>query len=148
MIRSIAEFHAQPEEYRSAVEKIIVSHAINELRCVSVSAEDPQSAMYHREGAPDDEWLPLTKGTVLKQGDEISFDPDGAATLAFADNSTVVVRNTTQLKIASFFTEGGVVRTEILLKMGEVAAKVNKSEATKSDFAPPKSPTGTSSVRG
>ena len=36
------------------------------------------------------------------------------------------------LQIASFFTEGGVVRTEILLKMGKVAAKVNKSEATKS----------------
>jgi hypothetical protein len=54
--------------------------------------------------------------------------------LQFADNSTVVVKNTTQLKIASFFTEGGVVKTEILLKMGEVAAKVHKSEATKSDF--------------
>ncbi len=67
--------------------------------------------------------------------------------LAFADNSTVVLRNTTQLKIASFFTEGGVVRTEILLKMGEVAAKVNKSEATKSDFRI-KDPTATASVRG
>jgi hypothetical protein len=68
-------------------------------------------------------------------------------TLQFADNSTVVVKNTTQLKIASFFTEGGVVRTEILLKMGEVAAQVHKSEATKSDFRI-KSPTGTASVRG
>jgi len=40
-----------------------------------------------------------------------------------------------------------VVKTEILLKMGEVAAQVNKSEATKSDFRI-KSPTGTASVRG
>ncbi len=78
--------------------------------------------------------MPVEKGTVLKAGDEISCDPDGIAVIAFADNSTVVMRHTTQLKIASFFTEGGVVRTEILLKMGEVAAKVNKSEATKSDF--------------
>ena len=89
----------------------------------------------------------MERGTVLKQGDEISTDPHGSATLAFADNSTVVLTDTTQLKIASFFTQGGVVRTEILLKMGKVAAKVNKSEATKSDFRI-KQPTATASVRG
>ena len=117
--------------------------AINEVRVVCVQPD----VQYHREGAPDEEWLPVEKGTVLKQGDEISCDPDGIVVLAFADNSTVTLRNTTQLKIASFFTEGGVVRTEILLKMGEVAAKVNKSEATKSDFQIDE-PTATASVRG
>ena len=45
---------------------------------------------YHREGAPDEEWLPVEVGTVIKAGDEISCDPDGVAVLAFADNSTVV----------------------------------------------------------
>ena len=39
------------------------------------------------------------------------------------------------------------MRTEILLKMGEIAAQVNTSEATKSDFRI-KNPTGTTSVRG
>ncbi len=117
--------------------------AINELRVVSVV----HSAAVHHAGAPDDEWCELVKDDVLKQGDEISCDPDGSAVLQFADDSTVTVRNTTQLKIASFFTEGGVVRTEILLKMGEVAAKVNKSEATKSDFRI-KGPNFTASVRG
>lgn len=102
---------------------------------------------FHKGGTPADAWLPMEVDTVLKAGDEITCDPDGAATLAFADNSTVVVSNTTQLKIGSFFTEGGIVKTEILLKMGEVAAQVNKSEATKSDFRI-KSPTGTISVRG
>jgi hypothetical protein len=117
--------------------------AINELRVVSVE----HSAAVHRAGAPDDEWCELEKDDVLKQGDEISCDPDGSVTVQFADNSTFTVRNTTQLKVASFFTEGGVVRVEILLKMGEVAAKVNKSEATKSDFRI-KSPTAGAAPRG
>ena len=102
---------------------------------------------YHPAGCPDDFWLPVEKDTVLKQGDEISCDPDGRVTLQFADNSTTELFDTSQLKIASYFTEGGVVRTEILLAMGRVAAKVNKSEATKSDFTI-KSPTATDSVRG
>jgi hypothetical protein len=119
------------------------SSAINEVRVASFQP----GVEFHRAGSADDSWCPVEKDTVLKQGDEISCDPDGSVTLQFADNSTVVVRNTTQLKIATFFTEGGVVRTEILLKMGEVAAKVNKSEATKSDFVI-KEPTATASTRG
>jgi ribosomal protein L14 len=117
--------------------------AVNEIRVVAVA----QDVAAHKAGTPDDNWVQVCKDTVLQQGDEISTDPDGAATIQFADNSTVVVKNTTQLKIASFFTEGGIVKTEILLKMGEIAAKVCKSCATHSDFRI-KSPTGTASVRG
>ena len=116
--------------------------AINEVRVVKVTG----GVEYHKARAPDDVWCVAEVDSVLRQGDEISCDPDGEVTLQFADNSTVVVRNTSQLKIASFFTEGGVVRTEILLKMGEVAAKVNKSEATKSDFRI-KPPTAVASTR-
>ena len=104
--------------------------AINEVRVVCVEP----NCEAHKAGSAPGAWITVTKDLVLKQSDEVGCDPDGLVVLAFADNSTVVVRNTTQLKIASFFTEGGVVRTEILLKMGEVAAEVNKSEATKSDF--------------
>ncbi len=117
--------------------------AVNEVRAVAVQP----SVEVHKAGTPEDAWVPLCKDAVLQQGDEISCDPEGAATLQFADNSTVTVKNTTQLKIASFFTEGGVVKTEILLKMGEIAAKVHKSEATKSDFRI-KSPTSVAAVRG
>jgi FecR protein len=95
------------------------SAAINEVRVVAVQPD----VQVHRAGTPDDCWSPVERDTVLKQGDEISCDPDGSATLQFADNSTTVVKNTSQLKIASYFTEGGVVRTEILLKMGEVASQ-------------------------
>lgn len=119
------------------------AQAINELRVVCV---EPDVAV-HREGSADESWDPVEVGTVLKQGDEISCDPDGIAVVAFADNSTFTLKHTTMLKIASFFTEGGVIRLEILLKMGEVAATINKSEATKSDFRI-KQPTATASVRG
>jgi hypothetical protein len=117
--------------------------AINELRvtCVEPNCEA------HKAGTAPGAWVTVVKDMVLKQSDEISCDPDGVAVLAFADNSTTAFRNSAQFKIASYFTEGGVVRAEILLKMGEVAAQVNKSEATKSDFRI-KSPTEVSSVRG
>ena len=115
--------------------------AINEVRVVRCVAE----CEYRTSETGN--WRAIAKDTILKQGDEISCDPDGSLTLAFADNSTVVVRNTTQLKIKSFFTEGGVVRTELLLKMGEISAKVNKSETTRSDFVI-RPPGAGGSVRG
>ena len=118
------------------------ARAVNEVRVIAVKPD----VQAHKQGTPEDAWITVRRDTVLQQGDEISIDPDGAATLQFADESTTVVRNTTQLKIASYFTCGGVVKTEILLKMGEIAAKVHKSEATKSDFRI-KSPTGTASTR-
>ncbi len=119
------------------------AQAINELRVVCV---EPDVAV-HREGSADESWDPVEVGTILKQGDEISCDPDGIAVVAFADNSTFTLKHAAMLKIASFFTQGGVVRLEVLLKMGEVAATINKSEATKSDFQI-KQPTATASVRG
>lgn len=114
----------------------------NEVRVIAIMP----GVQVHKAGTPENNWVDLEKDAVLGQGDEISCDPDGSVTLQFADMGTTVVKNTTQLKIASYFTEGGVVKTEILLKMGEVAAKVHKSEATKSDFRI-KSPSFTSSRR-
>ena len=93
------------------------------------------------------EWKLLAPGATLKQGDELNVDPDGEVVLEFGDNSRVTVRETSQLKIASFFTQGGIARTELLLKVGQFAAKVNKSETTRSDFRV-KSPSGPGSVRG
>ncbi len=118
-------------------------HGNNEVRVVGLRP----SVQVHKAGTPEDDWRELEMNAVLQEGDEISCDHEGIALLQFADESTTKVSNTTQLKIASYFTEGGVTKTEILLKMGEVAAKVHKSEATKSDFRI-KSPTDVSSVRG
>jgi hypothetical protein len=127
--RCLGKGHA-PDYARTIARPRAHSASLNEVHVVKVCPD----VQFHKGGTPADAWLPLEVNTVLKQGDEITCDPDGVVVLGFADNSTVVVSNTTQLSIASFFTEGGVVRTEILLKMGEVAAQVNKSEAPKSDF--------------
>ena len=81
------------------------------------------------------------------EGDELNVDPDGEVVLEFGDNSRVTVEQTTQLKIASFFTEGGIVKTELLLKVGQVAASVNRSETTRSDMRI-RSPSAAVSVRG
>ena len=109
--------------------RLASAEAINEVRVVAITP-----GVGFRKAGSSGEWCDVSKHDVLTQGDEISTDPDGSVTLAFADNSTVVVRNSTQIKISSFFTEGGVVRTEILLKGGEIAAQVNHSETTSSDF--------------
>ena len=123
--------------------RLQAARALKEVRVICVQGD----VQFHREGTPTDNWQPLEKDSVLKAGDEVSCGPDGLTVVAFADNSTVVVHNTTQLKIASFFAEGGIVRTQILLRMGEVAATVNKSETTKSDFKI-REPTAVASVRG
>jgi hypothetical protein len=117
--------------------------AINEVHVVNVCPD----AQFHKGGFPANAWYPLEIDTVLKVGDQVTTDPTGTVTLAFADNSTITLSDLTALKIGSFFTEGGVVKVEIDLVQGSVAATVCKSCATKSDFRI-KSPTGTISVRG
>lgn len=114
---------------------------VNEVKVVRLKG----AAEYKPAGCR--EWAVLREGTTLKEGDEINVDPDGEVVLEFGDNSKVTIQETTQLKIASFFTEGGVVRTELLLKVGQVSAKVIKTETTRSDFRI-KAPSATSSIRG
>ena len=116
--------------------------AVNEVRIVSISGD-----VDYRRGAKGD-WCAARKNEVLGQGDEISTHPDGEVTLAFADNSTVRLRGGTQIRIAAFFTEGGVVRVEIRLANGEIAAKVNRSETTRSDFVVKSGHGHSGSVRG
>ena len=65
--------------------------AINEVRVISVVPD----VQFHRQGCK--EWQTLHVDTVLKQGDEISCDPDGSVVLAFEDNSKVTVAGTTQV---------------------------------------------------
>src|SRR5690606_39027174 len=117
--------------------------AVNEVRIIALKP----GVQVRRAGCPPDHWIDATVDTMLQQGDEISVDPDGSATLQFADNSTTVVTDTTQLKIASYFTAGGVTRTEILLRMGQVRnsvmSNVRETHATKVV-----TPTSVASVRG
>jgi hypothetical protein len=96
---------------------------------------------------PPGDWKEVKLGDKLTEGYEIGSDPDGQVKLAFQDNSTVVIRPTSQVKIGSFFTSGGVVRTQLLLKVGDVSAQVNRKEGVASDFRI-QTATATASVRG
>jgi hypothetical protein len=117
--------------------------AFNEVRVVAVQPD----VSVHRAGTPADCFVEVTKDMVLQQGDEIACDPDGRVTLQFAGGETAVIFDTTQLKIASFFTERGIDYTLFKLQQGRILAKVPKDFGAKSDFRI-KSPTGTASVRG
>jgi hypothetical protein len=116
--------------------------AINEVRVVSCKA----SAEWRSTSGG--EWATLEKNQVLQQGHEISTDPEGEVVIAFADNSTVRIGPGTQIKVSSFFSEGGVVRAELLLKNGELSAKVKRSETTPSDFRIKTGAGHSGSVRG
>ena len=115
--------------------------------CTATVTELKPDVQINLAGTPEEEWTPAYDNMLLHMGDVISEDPDGEVTLRFCCGEVAKLKNATFLKLASYFEEGGVIRVEILLKMGEVAAKVNRSEATKSDFCI-KSPTATISVRG
>jgi hypothetical protein len=117
--------------------------AANEVRVIGVQP----SVEVHRAGTPADCWEELEKDTLLQQGDEISCDPDGAVALQFENGTQVVIEDTTQLKIASFFTKDGVDFTLFKLQQGRILATVPRPFVPKSDFKI-KSPTGTASVRG
>ncbi len=102
---------------------------------------------YCTKRPPSGDWQCTVKGDTLCQGDEVACDPDGHMTLGFQDNSVVELRPTTQIKIASFFTEGGIVKTVVLLRIGELSAMVEHEKSTRSDFRI-QSPTVGSGVRG
>ncbi len=93
------------------------------------------------------DWFPGKTGMWLEQGHEISVGPDAALGLLFSDGSTVRLDPGSRIKIASYFTKGGVTKTEILLKIGQIAAQVNRSDTVRSDFVI-KAPTADASVRG
>jgi FecR protein len=92
-------------------------------------------------------WQDLHLGQQLFEGDEIAADPDGTAVLRFADGTTVTIYPTSQLKIASYFTQGGIVRSQILDTIGRASATVNKEQSTRSDFTI-RTPTAVTSSRG
>jgi hypothetical protein len=126
-----------------------VSHrSSQELLVVATSADNGGGeCQWRKVGSPAGAWLPLEHATVIKAGDYLSCEPGGSVTLRTPDGETYTLSDFLLVNVASFFEEGGFFHAELTLKFGEIAAQVNKSEATKSDFRI-KSPTATVSVRG
>lgn len=99
-----------------------------------------------REGH-EDRPIPLVGGESVNPSDRIYTGMDSSVKLLFADTSTTIIRELTDVKVATFTSSTDAVKTRIWLKAGEVNAQVNHAAAVRSDFAI-KMPTATCSVRG
>jgi hypothetical protein len=97
----------------------------------------------HRDG----DWCDAVSGLKLIAGDEIHTGPESSASITFSDGSLVIVYELTETAVGSL--SGPVDRPKIrmLLKMGEIAAKVNHVVDQEADFAI-RTPDATASVRG
>lgn len=91
--------------------------------------------------------IPLRGGEFVRPSDRIYTGLDSHVKLLFADTSTTIIRELTDVKIATFTSSTDAVKTRIWLKAGEVNAQVNHASSVRSDFAI-KMPTATCSVRG
>ena len=83
----------------------------------------------------------------MHEGDEISTGPDSEVSITFADGSTILVQPMTQISMASLATQRNSVRVRMNIRLGKIAAKVNKGQTEASDYSV-KTPTATTSVRG
>lgn len=110
---------------------------------VKVLSFKPDVTYRHGNG----NWEKPTEGMTLSSGDEIAADPDGEAELQLTDGSTIKIMPLTQIHISKVSDPKTVTKTEILLRVGEMAAQVKKSGPIKSDFSI-RSPTAVASVRG
>jgi hypothetical protein len=96
---------------------------------------------------PGEEWKDAVKGQKLRAGSEIHTGPDSEVTITFSDGSFVLVRQLTETAVGDLSAPVDRPKVRMLLKMGEIAAKVNHVVAQEADFAI-RTPTATASVRG
>ena len=92
-------------------------------------------------------WVDAQIGMRLRGGDEISTGPDSEVYLLFPDESVLVVRELTQIKVGFLLIQRNSFQAQIMLKMGEVAAQVNPNRRIQSDFSVG-TPIATAGVRG
>lgn len=93
-------------------------------------------------------WEPAAKDMALAEGDHIHTGWKGHATVGFPDGSVVELQPMSLAAIEkTAFTEGGVSRGRILLRLGEVQAQIQKLPGSRGDFQV-RTPTTTASVRG
>ena len=96
----------------------------------------------------DEDWADISGvGQKLVVGDLIQTGPDSSATLHFLDGSTLDMKPLTQLAVGTLLTERGRAVTQLLLKVGEIKARVAHKETVQTDFSI-KTPTATTSSRG
>jgi hypothetical protein len=94
-----------------------------------------------------DTWRDAVKGDRLKEGTEIHTGPDSKAVVRFSDGSFVIVSQLTETAVGPLSGPVDRAKIRMLLKMGEIAAKVNHEVDLAADFAI-RTPDATASVRG
>lgn len=93
-------------------------------------------------------WEPATGGMKLKKGDKIHTGFKAGVTLTFPDGSTIRVLPMSLVEIQDLSRGAdNRLRVRIWLRLGELAAKVNRLPGAAGDFHV-KTPTTTASVRG
>jgi hypothetical protein len=79
-------------------------------------------------------WEDLSAGRTLKAGDEIHTGAESRVVLNFSDGTRVSVPPLSQLKIATLVSRTDRVQIDLLLKIGELNAKVKRQETPRTDF--------------
>jgi hypothetical protein len=86
-------------------------------------------------------------GEELREGDDVSTGLDGYATLKLANGSTVTIKPDTQANLASLLRQQNDIRVRVNLKLGQIEAKIAKSQTSIPSFSI-RTPNATASVRG
>lgn len=89
-----------------------------------------------------EKWFPVEVGFKLKQNDKLKTYSTGRAELTFADNSTIWIKENTELNIATLFPEDRSVE----VKTGQVRTKVTPLKPGHKFTL--KTPTAVAAVRG
>mgnify|MGYP001574211308 CR=1 FL=1 len=97
-------------------------------------------------------WMPVQSGAVLKQGDIIRTKAGSSATIKLegtSENSTVEMKENTQMKLAELFEDKAVSTQNTLLDvaLGSILVKAEHLRAAGSKFEV-KTPTSIVGVRG
>jgi hypothetical protein len=112
--------------------------------CVTVSGVTRKVEVSRNEGS----WEPAIDGMKLSSGDRIHTGFKAGVTLTFVDGSTVAIKQMSLLQLESVSrSTDGVLHVRGHLRLGEVAAEVNRSSGSAADFNI-KTPTSTASIRG
>ncbi len=100
--------------------------------------------LWRRAGA---DWADASVSQLVGIKDEVQCGAESEITLEVADGSVVVVKQLSQMRIASLTTAAGRTQAQMLLKMGELTLGIKRNEGVTTDLSI-KTPTATASVRG
>lgn len=96
---------------------------------------------------PGADWRELHVGQALCAADEVHTGPDSSVDIQFSNGGVVHLHELTRIRVGGFSNPNTRVQNELLLKIGELKAKVKPQEVIRSGFSV-RTPTATASVRG